>query len=142
MAAIIVLPSGRESLPGVRDSEWCLIEQDVAGVEALLAESVRTITDGGGEYTALHQPMIGRDKVMHLHLRVAKRRGAGARIESRDINGEAAVVIEYAAAESKQAPRAVMRCELDTNGRIVELHTILASRKLTDVRFARNDSSA
>lgn len=113
----------------------CLVEQDIAGVEALLAESVRTITDGGGEFTALHEPMIGREKVMHLHLNVAKRRGTGVRVELRYVNGEPAVLIRYAAAEGKQAPRAVMRCELDSSGRIVELHTILATRKLTAVHF-------
>jgi RNA polymerase sigma-70 factor (ECF subfamily) len=115
----------------------CLVEQDVAGVEALLAESVRTITDGGGEFTALHGPMVGREEVMQLHLRVAKRRAAGARIELRQINGEPALLIEYASAEAKQAPRALMRCELDSSGRIVELHTILATRKLTDIDFER-----
>jgi RNA polymerase sigma-70 factor (ECF subfamily) len=113
----------------------CLISQDVAGVEALLAESVRTVTDGGGEFTALHAPMVGRAKVMHLHLTVAQRRGPGARVTMRQINGLPAVLIEYASAERKQAPRAVLRCELGPDGRIVELHTILASRKLTAVRF-------
>ena len=120
----------------------CLIDQDVSGAEALLAESVRTITDGGGEYTALHQPMTGREKVMNLHFSVAKRRAAGVRVELREINGEPAVVIEYAGTERKEAPRAIMRCELDPDGRIGELHTVFASRKLTDVRFLRNESSS
>lgn len=118
----------------------CLIDQDVAGVESLLAESVRTITDGGGEFTGLHQLLIGRERVMQLYLSVAKRRAGGARTELRCINGEPAVLIEYAHAEAKQAPRAVMRCQLDQHGLIVELHTIFATRKLTDVHFARNES--
>jgi hypothetical protein len=33
------------------------------------------------------------------------------------------------------APRLVLRCEVDAAGRIRELHTILAPRKLTAVRF-------
>ena len=33
------------------------------------------------------------------------------------------------------APRLVLRCEVDAGGRIRELHTILAPRKLTAVRF-------
>jgi hypothetical protein len=32
-------------------------------------------------------------------------------------------------------PRVVMRCEVDADGRIRELQTLLASRKLTAVRF-------
>jgi len=36
----------------------------------------------------------------------------------------------------QMAPRLVLRCEVDAGGRIRELHTILAPRKLTAVRFA------
>lgn len=113
----------------------CLITHDVDGAAALLTDSVRTVTDGGGEYTALHQPLVGRHAVLTLHMRVAQRRGAGARIVLRSINGLPAVLIEYASAIKRQAPRVVMRCDVDANGRIRELHTILASRKLTAVRF-------
>jgi RNA polymerase sigma-70 factor (ECF subfamily) len=45
------------------------------------------------------------------------------------------VLIEYASAIKRQAPRVIMRCEVDADGRIRELHTILASRKLTAVHF-------
>jgi hypothetical protein len=95
----------------------------------------RAVTDGGGEYTALHGPLVGRSKVLTLHLRVAQRRAAGAQIEFRLINGLPAVIIHYASAQRRQAPRAVLRCELGPAGCIRELQTILASRKLTAVRF-------
>jgi RNA polymerase sigma-70 factor (ECF subfamily) len=114
----------------------CLVTQDAAGLEALLTESVRTITDGGGEYNALHAPMIGRPRVAQLHLRVARRRAPGSRIEVRSLNGAPALVIQYASSERRQAPRAVLRCELTPDGRIRELHVVLASRKLTAVSFA------
>ena len=113
----------------------CLVTQDVDGAAALLTASVRTVTDGGGADTALHQPLVGRKAVLTLHMRVAQRRGAGARVELRSINGLPAVVIAYASAVKRQAPRIVMRCEVDADGRICELHTILASRKLTAIRF-------
>jgi RNA polymerase sigma-70 factor (ECF subfamily) len=113
----------------------CLVMQDVDGATALLTASARTITDGGGEYTALHHPLVGRKAVLTLHLRVAQRRGAGARVEFRMLNGLPAVAIEYASAIKRQAPRVVLRCEVDADGRICELHTILASRKLTAIRF-------
>jgi RNA polymerase sigma-70 factor (ECF subfamily) len=113
----------------------CLVTQDVDGAASLLAASARAVTDGGSEYTALHRPLVGRNPVLTLHMRVAQRRGAGARVEFRSINGLPAVIIEYASAIKRQAPRAVLRCELDSPGHIRELHTILASRKLTAVRF-------
>jgi RNA polymerase sigma-70 factor (ECF subfamily) len=115
----------------------CLVTQDAAGLEALLVDSVRTVADGGGQYTALRGPLVGRDKVALLHLRVAKRRSAGARIELRLLNGLPAAVIVYASAERRQAPRAVLRCDVDVDGRIVALHSILAERKLSAVRFSR-----
>lgn len=113
----------------------CLVTQDAAGLEALLVQSVRTIADGGGQYTALHGPLVGRAKVALLHLRVAKRRAAGARIELRLLNGLPAAVITYASTVRRQAPRAVLRCEVDGDGGIVALHAILADRKLGAVRF-------
>jgi RNA polymerase sigma-70 factor (ECF subfamily) len=113
----------------------CLVTQDAVGLEALLVASVRTVADGGGQYTALREPLIGRVKVALLHLRVAKRRSAGARIELRLLNGLPAAVITYASAVRRQAPRAVLRCDVDVDGRIVALHSILAERKLSAVRF-------
>jgi RNA polymerase sigma factor (sigma-70 family) len=120
----------------------CLINQDTAGFEALLAESARAVTDGGGEYTALAETLVGRAKVAVLHLRVARRRAGGARIELRLLNGLPAVVIEYASAVRRQAPRAVLRCEIGADGKITALHSVLASRKLTAVRFAASTPPA
>ena len=65
----------------------------------------------------------------------ARRRGPGARVSIRSINGLPGLLIEYAAAERKQAPRALLRCELGPDGRIREIHTVLAGRKLTAVQF-------
>jgi len=113
----------------------CLLTQDAAGLEALLVDSVRTMADGGGQYTALRGPLVGRAKVALLHLRVAKRRSPGARIEIRLLNGLPAALIAYASAEGRQAPRTVLRCDVDGDGRIVALHSILAERKLSAVRF-------
>src|ERR1700675_2127872 len=120
----------------------CLLSQDAVGLEALLADSVRTIADGGGEYTALHGPLEGRAKVALLHLRVARRRAAGSQIELRLINGLPALVIRYASAERRSEERRVLRCEVGADGRIVALHTVLASRKLTAVRFPAAESPA
>lgn len=112
----------------------CMLTQDVDGATRLLTASVRTLTDGG-EYTALPGPMTGRLRVLTLHMRVARRRAPGAHLDWRMINGLPALVIEYATTERRQAPRAVLRCEIDADGRIRELHSILASRKLSAIRF-------
>jgi RNA polymerase sigma-70 factor (ECF subfamily) len=116
----------------------CLMTQDVAGLEALLVDAVRTVADGGGQYTALRGPLVGRAKVALLHLRVGKRRSADARVEIQLLNGLPAAVISYASAVRRQAPRAVLRCDVDADGRIVSLHSILTDRKLSAVSFPHN----
>src|SRR5205085_3483748 len=116
----------------------CLVRQDVVGMRALLAASVRTVTDGGGEFTALRAPLVGVDRVVRFHLETARRRGPISCVEMRELNGLPALVVETTPLRPRMAPRLVLRCEVDRAGRIVELHTILAARKLTAVRRATN----
>jgi RNA polymerase sigma-70 factor (ECF subfamily) len=109
----------------------CLLAQDARGLEALLAESVRTVTDAAGEYTALATPLVGRACVARLYLAAAlHRRAGGARNEIRLVNGLPATLIEVERPVRRQAPRTLLRCELDDGGRIRLVHAILAPRKL------------
>ena len=48
-----------------------LQQHDVGGIEALLAEDVRTTTDGGGEFRSALRTIVGRDKVVRFYLSVA-----------------------------------------------------------------------
>lgn len=113
----------------------CFIGQDAAGMEELLAEDVRSLTDGGGVYTALRTPLVGRSAVTRFHLETARRRAPISRTELRWINGLPALVVVTRPLRRQMAPRLVLRCEVDAVGRIRELHTILNPRKLTAVRF-------
>lgn len=112
----------------------CLVRQDVSGIEALLAGSVRTLTDGGGVFSALRTPLRGRHLVARFHLRAARLRMPGSRFEFRILNGSPAVLVETETRRPRQAPRLVLRCELDSAGQIREIHSILAPRKLTAIR--------
>jgi RNA polymerase sigma-70 factor (ECF subfamily) len=114
----------------------CMSQQDAAGMEALLADDVRSITDGGGRYTALKEPLFGKAPVIRFHLETARRRAPISNTEFRWINGVAALVVVTRPLRPQMAPRLVLRCEVDAEGRIRELHTILAPGKLTAVRFA------
>jgi RNA polymerase sigma-70 factor (ECF subfamily) len=112
-----------------------LLARDVAGLERLLCEEVRTVTDAAGEFNALRGVRTGRTGVLRFHLRVAARRGAGARIEGCIVNGLPALAISFRNAGPRQAPRVLMRCEVDAAGRIAAIHSVLATRKLARVRF-------
>jgi RNA polymerase sigma-70 factor (ECF subfamily) len=114
-----------------------LAAQDGAALAALLSDSVRTLTDAAGEYSALGAALAGRERVAKFYLRAAlHRQQAGPRIEVRLVNGLPAAVIELARPKRlRQAPRTVLRLELDAGGRIREIQTVLAPRKLRAVRF-------
>lgn len=109
----------------------CLLAQDARGLEAVLAESVRTVTDAGGEYTALTLPLVGRARVARFYLAASlHRRSSGVRTEMRVVNGLSAVFITLDRPVRRQAPRSLVRCELDDSGQIRLVHAILSSRKL------------
>jgi RNA polymerase sigma-70 factor (ECF subfamily) len=114
----------------------CMTRQDAAGMEELLTASVRSVTDGGGEYTALRAPLVGVGRVVRFHLETARRRGPISRVELRTVNGLPALVIETTPMRPRMAPRIVLRWEIDGTGRIREIQSILATRKLTAVRFS------
>jgi RNA polymerase sigma-70 factor (ECF subfamily) len=115
----------------------CLLAQDARGLEAILAESVQTVTDAAGEYTALATPLAGRDRVARLYLMAALHRQAGGtRTEIRLVNGLPAALVTLQRPVRRQAPRTLLRCELDPDGRIRLVHAVLAPRKLAALRPA------
>jgi RNA polymerase sigma-70 factor (ECF subfamily) len=113
----------------------CMLQQDAAGMEALLAEGVRSITDGGGRYTALREPLAGRERVTRFHLEIGRRRAPISTSEIRFVNGAPALVVATRPLRRQMAPALVLRVEVDETGLIREIHTVLAPAKLTGVRF-------
>jgi RNA polymerase sigma factor (sigma-70 family) len=114
----------------------CLLAQDEGALESLLTESVRTVTDAGGEYTALATPLEGRSRVARLYVRAALHRLAGSpAFETRLVNGLPAALVQLAHPVRRQAPRAVIFLDLRQDGAIQAIHALLAPRKLAAVRF-------
>ncbi len=112
----------------------CLAAQDAKGLEALLAESVQTVTDAAGEYTALATPLVGRARVARLYLTAAlHRRVGGTSNEIRLVNGLPAALVTLHRPIRRQAPRSLLRCELDDAGGIRVVHAVLAPRKLASL---------
>ena len=105
---------------------------DVPAVEALLARDVRSLSDGGGEFNAARNPVIGRDRVARLCVGLA--RFAPVRTELRVLSGLPALVMEFPDLGPTWAPRAVLQCEIDADGLIRRVYSVLATRKLAGVR--------
>jgi RNA polymerase sigma-70 factor (ECF subfamily) len=111
-----------------------LAAQDTATVEALLADDVRALNDGAGEFFAARVPVIGRRKVATFLLNISRRDAAGARYEMVMANGLPAIWVVNVAPKSGEAPCYLFRFDIDEGGRIRELHTVLATGKLTALR--------
>jgi RNA polymerase sigma-70 factor (ECF subfamily) len=110
---------------------------DVAGIEALLAEDVKTTTDGGGEFRSALKTIVGRDKVARFFLGiVGLTRDSDVRLAQ--FNAAPAVVVDLRSMpKEKLAPRTVMTVDLDAAGRISNIYVVSATRKLTAVERCR-----
>ena len=107
---------------------------DVAGVEALLAEDVKTSTDGGGEFRSALRVIAGRDKVARFYLAI-KELGQGFSTHVMSLNGLPAVVIDAAVVPPRVATRSMMQVDVDAAGRISHIYVVSATAKL----FALNE---
>lgn len=113
----------------------CLANHDIAGIEGLLARDARQLNDGGGEFIAARAPVVGREKVALFSSRLAKwMMMAEVKIAWRMFNGMPAFLVEFVHPIEGYAPRNITLCELDDDGRIARVHSVLATRKMTAVR--------
>jgi RNA polymerase sigma-70 factor (ECF subfamily) len=110
----------------------CFARQDVAGMEALLAEDVVALNDTNGRYPAAGVAVVGRAKVARFHAGIARlRAGCTPRVEVRGLNGAPAVLIDFdPAPDDRFAPRLVTLGEVDAAGRIRRIYSVLAPDKL------------
>ncbi|MGH3054588.1 MAG: sigma factor-like helix-turn-helix DNA-binding protein, partial [Gaiellaceae bacterium] len=108
---------------------------DMQAMESLLADSVRAVNDGAGEFHAARKVIVGPQRVARFHYNIGYRRQTSAHFTVRMINGLPAVVGEFADGRPGEPPRFVMQCEVDANGRITQLLSVVASRKLTAIDF-------
>jgi RNA polymerase sigma-70 factor (ECF subfamily) len=107
-----------------------LEQHDVGAIETLLAEDVRTTTDGGGEFRAALRTIVGRDKVTRFYVAVAEN-AANAKVRMPTLNGVPSIVVDLPAPAAGIAPRFTLTAELNRDGKIAHLYVVSAARKLT-----------
>jgi RNA polymerase sigma-70 factor (ECF subfamily) len=107
-----------------------LEQHDVGAIETLLAEDVRTTTDGGGEFRAALRTIVGRDKVTRFYVAVAEN-AANAKVRMPTLNGVPSIVVDLPAPAAGIAPRFTLTTELNRDGKIAHLYVVSAARKLT-----------
>jgi RNA polymerase sigma factor (sigma-70 family) len=112
-----------------------LARGDAQTIEAALAPDVRALSDGGGEFHAARKPVVGRARVALLYRRLAELGVAKARFTVRMVNGLPGLVIDFGRVKPGYPPRGVIRFDLDDDGLVHHVHSVLATRKLSAIRF-------
>jgi RNA polymerase sigma-70 factor (ECF subfamily) len=111
---------------------------DAHGLEQLLAEDVRGLTDGAGEFVAALRPIIGPSKLTRFVLGVVPRGTSSYSVDSLMLNGLPALLVKFHTPIERRASRFVVTVDVDAAGRIRELRVVMAARKLTHVSFDRD----
>jgi hypothetical protein len=110
----------------------CLENNDVAGVEALLAADVKTTTDGGGEFRSALRTIVGRDNVSRFYFAIAQI-GEGVHVELSTLNGLPSAVVTVDRVPPGVAARSILQAELNSDGKIGHIYVVSATRKLSAV---------
>jgi len=126
-------PSNERAREALMAFLTALAARDVAAIEGILRDDVRALTDGGGEFYASMVELKGRAKVAQFFLKVASIRPPPTSVVFRVLNGSPAVVVELSPIRPREAPLSVIRVEIDDDGRIIEIHSVLATRKLSAI---------
>lgn len=104
---------------------------DVDAVESMLAEDCVALSDGGGEFFAARVPVVGRQRVAKLYLKIAHMRPSGGTFDLRVLNGAPTLVATFADAPTGQAPHVIMTIDVAPTGQITAIYSVLATPKIS-----------
>lgn len=116
--------------------------QDLAQAASLLAKDARALSDGGGVYHASPRAVVGADKIAKLYGNLATKASPRAAFSVRTVNGVPALVGEDPSPRRPNAPRFVMLIDLDRDGKIREMYSVVAPDKLREVAFPGSTGEA
>jgi RNA polymerase sigma factor (sigma-70 family) len=111
---------------------------DVQGIERMLAEDVKAISDGGGEFTAALRPIEGVARTAQFFARLAASRVERSTVALRSINEFPAIMLEFEGTPEaeerrhlhRRPPRLVISVDLNEAGLISMVRVIASSTKL------------
>lgn len=106
---------------------------DRDGAEAVLAEDVRVLSDGAGEFFAARKPVVGARKVAGFYLKLAQGEGRPPSIELRILGGLPTLVVRREPKDERSAPVICLQVSLDDAGRISEIYAVLATAKVRNM---------
>lgn len=106
---------------------------DRVAAEAALAEDVRVLSDGAGEFFAARKPVVGARKVAGFYLKLAQGQPHPPSIELRTLGGLPTLVLRRAPADPQSAPVICLQVLLNEAGKISQVYAVLATAKVRDM---------
>ena len=113
----------------------CFADNDVEGLCRLLSADVRLVGDGGGVHHAGKAPVLGREKIARMYMKLGKLASTDLQMEVKPLNGMPGVVTMDPAPKKPNAPRAALIIHLGRSGRVRAIFSVIAPDKLRHVRF-------
>lgn len=112
-----------------------LIAQDLAGAAALLSDDVRALSDGGGVRPTARAPLSGAARIAKFFGKLTTKSSAELAVELRLVNGLPALVGHDPKPSKPAATHFVISLDLDGEGRIRRIYSVVAPDKLRAVSF-------
>ncbi|MFN2378138.1 MAG: sigma-70 family RNA polymerase sigma factor [Candidatus Binatia bacterium] len=145
------LREGAPAMAEVREKTWKALGHfteavaggDLSRMESLLAADCRATSDGGGEFYAALNPVLGARDVARFVVGIFTKYGGTPSVRPVSVGGLPALLVEMDDREatarvrvdfSRVARRFLLQVDVDAGGRITRLYSVLATRKLTHVR--------
>jgi RNA polymerase sigma factor (sigma-70 family) len=136
-------PSLAKARDQAREALWNLTEAlmtgDLPRVESLLASDCRMSSDGGGEFYAALNPIVGATNVARFYYGIFQKFGGVPDAKAIVVGGMPALLVHlpergtgrFHVREERLARRFVLQADVDAEGRVTRLYSVLATRKLT-----------
>jgi len=102
-------------------------------IASLLAKEARAINDGGGEFLAALKPFVSRDHVARFFLGTSKNAEL-VDVQFKTFNGLPAIYLVLKPLKPRIAVHSVHSFDVDSNGEIAAVYSVLATRKIAHLR--------
>jgi RNA polymerase sigma-70 factor (ECF subfamily) len=113
----------------------CIARRDLEEARRIFASDAVAVGDGGGVYHAGRRRVAGAERILNLYNNLARRASHDANVEVRTLNGQPAIIGTDPNPRKPNSPRWAFLIDLDAEGRIRRLYSVIAPAKLAAIAW-------